>query len=93
MKKFFLCTALALSVLPFASAQKQDTCKPINLICDHLVKPLGIDNPSPRLSWMLDDSRKGARQTAYQIVVGCDSLEVMERGKYGIRERKTRMIS
>lgn len=77
MKKFFLCTALALSVLQFASAQKQDTCKPINLICDHLVKPLGIDNPNPRLSWMLDDSRKGARQTAYQIVVGCDSLEVV----------------
>ncbi|MDD3037062.1 glycoside hydrolase family 78 protein [Bacteroides sp.] len=77
MKQFILCTALALSVLQVASAQKQDVCKPVNLICDYLVKPLGIDNPNPRLSWMLDDSRKGARQTAYQVVVGCDSLEVV----------------
>ncbi|HOS94349.1 MAG TPA: rhamnosidase, partial [Armatimonadota bacterium] len=30
---------------------------------------MGLDDPSPRFSWQLDDSRRGARQTAYQILV------------------------
>ncbi|HQK95772.1 MAG TPA: family 78 glycoside hydrolase catalytic domain, partial [Armatimonadota bacterium] len=30
---------------------------------------MGLDDPSPRFSWQLDDSRRGARQTAYRILV------------------------
>lgn len=56
--------------------QAQPACAPINLKSDHLENPIGIDNPSPRLSWMLDDTRLGAKQTAYQIIVGIDSLDV-----------------
>ncbi|HEY7089762.1 MAG TPA: glycoside hydrolase family 78 protein [Tepidisphaeraceae bacterium] len=41
----------------------------INLRCEYVVNPLGIDAPRPRLSWQLNDPRRGARQTAYQIVV------------------------
>ena len=48
-----------------------------NLLCDHLPSPLGIDNPNPRLSWMMNDARNGARQTAYRLVVGTDSLNVL----------------
>ncbi|MDR1415970.1 MAG: glycoside hydrolase family 78 protein [Prevotellaceae bacterium] len=43
---------------------------------DHLRNPLGVDNPAPRLSWQMDDKRQGARQTAYRIVVGTDSMSV-----------------
>ncbi len=50
--------------------------KPVNLECEHLVSPLGIDNSKPRLSWKLDDKRNGARQSAYRIVVGTDSAAV-----------------
>ena len=53
------------------------TCFPHRLLCDYLENPLGIDNPNPRLSWQLNDSRQGAKQTAYQIWVGTDSLEVV----------------
>lgn len=46
------------------------------LRCEYLENPLGIDSPSPRFSWQLDDPRPGARQTAYRVWVGTDSLAV-----------------
>ena len=52
-------------------------CTPSQLLCDYLNRPLGIDNANPRLSWRLDDARQGAKQTAYQLWVGTDSLEVV----------------
>ena len=78
MKKIYLVTALACCALQPTLAQKQEECKPVNLHCDHLINPLGIDNANPRLSWMLDDARQGARQTAYQIIRG--NLELGEKG-------------
>src|SRR5262245_27394816 len=42
--------------------------QPTNLRCEYFVNPLGIDAPRPRLSWQLNDSARGARQTAYQVV-------------------------
>ncbi|MFT2008319.1 glycoside hydrolase family 78 protein [Pontibacter sp. 13R65] len=53
------------------------------LRAEYLVNPLGIDAPNPRLSWRLDDNRRGAAQTAYKIVVGTDSAEVSQgKGSY-----------
>lgn len=37
--------------------------------CEYRVDPLGIDVTQPRLSWEMNDPRRGARQTAYQILV------------------------
>ncbi|WP_293924218.1 alpha-L-rhamnosidase [Sphingobacterium sp. UBA6320] len=51
-------------------------CEPIGLKCEHLSNPLGIDIPNPRLTWMLKDTRQDAMQTAYQIVIGTDSIAV-----------------
>lgn len=48
----------------------------INLKTEHLVEPLGIDNTTPRLSWRLEDSRLGAKQTAYEILVGSNKRDV-----------------
>lgn len=42
---------------------------PINLTCDHARNPAGIDNPQPRLSWIIPNTNRGEAQTAYQIVV------------------------
>lgn len=42
------------------------------LRCEYLTNPLGIDVAQPRLSWVLEtanDSSRGQRQTAYQIIV------------------------
>ncbi|MEI8374560.1 MAG: glycoside hydrolase family 78 protein [Planctomycetota bacterium] len=43
-----------------------------NLRCEHLVNPLGIDTPQPRLSWTLRATpaeQRGQMQTAYQILM------------------------
>ncbi|KAA6302987.1 MAG: hypothetical protein EZS26_000882 [Candidatus Ordinivivax streblomastigis] len=50
---------------------------PVNLTTDHLENPIGIDNPKPRLSWRMDDKRQGAKSTAYRLLVGIDSLDVL----------------
>ena len=44
---------------------------------DHLETPIGIDNPAPRLSWRMDDSRQGAKQTSYRVLVDKDSMKVV----------------
>ncbi|PYU79656.1 MAG: rhamnosidase, partial [Acidobacteria bacterium] len=41
----------------------------MQLKCDALVNPLGIDSKEPMLSWQLRDDRFEARQTAYEIQV------------------------
>ena len=53
------------------------TCTPHQLLCDYLVRPLGIDIRIRSLSWRLVVARQGAKQTAYQLWVGTDSLEVV----------------
>lgn len=68
---FSLISLLSPSIL-FA----QSSPKIINLKCEYLVNPIGVDVEQPRLSWQIDDDRKGAKQTAYQIFVGTDSAEV-----------------
>ena len=40
-----------------------------NLRCEYLANPLGIDATSPRLSWVLESSQRGEKQTAYQVLV------------------------
>jgi alpha-L-rhamnosidase len=54
-----------------------ETSPPQHLRCEFLNDPLGIDCPTPRLSWWLDDGRRGAIQTAYRILVASspESLE------------------
>lgn len=46
------------------------------LRCEYLVAPLGIDVPSPRLSWQLPVNVDV--QEAYQVIVGTDSVRVAQ---------------
>lgn len=50
--------------------------QPINLKCEYLANPIGIDVSTPRLHWQMLDNRAGALQTAYQVIVGTDSVQV-----------------
>jgi alpha-L-rhamnosidase len=56
---------LALVALQTASA----ALRVEQLRCEYLDNPLGIDTPQPRLSWILGSSERGAKQSAYQILV------------------------
>ncbi|WP_300598750.1 alpha-L-rhamnosidase [Niabella sp.] len=49
--------------------------KVVNLQCEHLINPLGIDHQTPRFSWTIDDPQAGATQTSYRIVVSRETGE------------------
>jgi alpha-L-rhamnosidase len=60
-------------VLLFAMSASGQTAKPVALECESLTTPLGMDAKTPLLSWKTQDSRAGARQTAYEIQVASSS--------------------
>src|SRR6478609_429359 len=65
MKKIFVLTVLlVLSVCVYANNSID------NLQCEHLIAPIGVDNPNPRLSWQLQDIKT---QSAYQVYTAMDS--------------------
>ena len=67
---FFFCT------LPlFSFAQSFDI---IGLKTEYLVNPIGLDNPNPRFTWQMADTRIGAKQTAYRILVNTDSIALAQ---------------
>lgn len=78
--KIYLTAIMAAFILIPAIAQEKTPCIPYELRCEHLVNPLGIDNPNPRLTWKLNDSRNGAKQAAYRLFVSTDSMEVVSDG-------------
>lgn len=41
--------------------------KVTQLRCEYLINPLGIDEPGPRLSWVMESDRRGARQSAWRV--------------------------
>lgn len=55
-------------ILLFPSASRAEIV-PTDLRCEDLVRPLGVDNPAPRLSWSLHSVDRGQIQTAYQVQV------------------------
>lgn len=57
-------------------AKSQPAFKIADLQCEHLATPLGIDADQPRLSWKMEDTRQGAKQTAFQLFVDTDSAEL-----------------
>lgn len=67
-------TALLFSVgmLLTAAGVAEAACKVTDLRCEYLRNPLGTDVVKPRLSWELDTPERGARQTAYQVIVSND---------------------
>jgi alpha-L-rhamnosidase len=53
---------------------------PQKLRTDDLVTPLGLDDQTPHFAWQLNDSRQGARQSAYQLQVAT-KRELLVSGK------------
>ena len=56
-------------------ALKKSPLVPVELTCEHLIDPLGIDRPFPRLAWKFENRighDRGQSQTAWQIIVASD---------------------
>lgn len=62
----------------YSAAMQAQDCKPVKLQCEYIVNPLGIDATHPRLSWQLADTRAGATQTAFEVIVDTDSVQVSQ---------------
>lgn len=58
----------------FSCHESKNEVKFANLKCEYLVNPIGIDSPIPRFVWQLVSDKTGKSQTAYEIIVGTDSL-------------------
>jgi len=56
-------------VLAMVSKSNGSLITPLNLRCEHLENPLGVDTTQPRFSWILEGQTRGERQTAYQVIV------------------------
>lgn len=68
--------ALVLSLaLPLSAA-----LLPLDLRTEWLANPAGLDTPAPRFSWRVESAARGARQTAYRIVVA-GSEEALKSGQ------------
>ena len=75
MKRKFNFLVLTLICSSFYVANAKNGV-PIDLKCEQLRNPLGIDENHPRLSWRMEDNRQGALQQAYQLYVSTDSLSL-----------------
>ena len=60
----------------------------VHLEVDDMPRTLGIDDATPRFSWQLEDEARGARQTAYRVLVATraellteDKTDVWDTGK------------
>src|SRR5664279_1757194 len=74
-------SALIIVALLFAgnlSAANSAGSVPVQLKCESMSEPMGIDVTSPRLSWQLQDNRRGAAQTAYQIRVATSPAQLKQ---------------
>jgi len=72
---YYLMLFLFLSIVIFTSCSqmKKELEAPTNLRIEYLNNPVGIDVMQPRLFWEVSDSRRGAVQSAYQILVSSSS--------------------
>lgn len=51
------------------SKSNESPITPVNLRCEYLENPPGVDTTQPRFSWILEGPTRGEYQTAYQILV------------------------
>ena len=61
---------IAIAVLALGGcAMAADCSTPARLRCEYLENPQGIDVVQPRLSWQMQSDQRGAKQTAYRVLV------------------------
>ena len=60
---------ILLSVLLLNSPAAAQKATAVRLRVEYLERPLGLDVVKPRFSWLVTDSRRGAKQTGNQVQV------------------------
>ncbi|MBN1819121.1 MAG: family 78 glycoside hydrolase catalytic domain, partial [Prolixibacteraceae bacterium] len=67
MKKLFILTIVTIGLLSCISDLSISTV--YDLRCEYVSDPVGIDRTHPIFQWKINDNRRGAVQTAYQVIV------------------------
>jgi alpha-L-rhamnosidase len=70
----------AILILMTLSLARVAFAAPVNLRCEYLENPLGIDRIAPRLSWQSDSLERNWEQAAYEILVAGD-IESLRAGQ------------
>ena len=68
-KRIYILFLLIFSVFGCTSQKETPVPEVINLRTEYLPNPVGMDVLNPRLSWQMKKEKRGARQTAYRIIV------------------------
>lgn len=63
----------------FFKTAAQSPATTSSLKTEYLARPIGLDNPNPRFTWKMVDTRNGAAQTAFRILVSTDSSSLVQR--------------
>jgi alpha-L-rhamnosidase len=69
----FVKSLIPLAVLAGSLLAQSGPLAPTGLKCEYLTDPVGIDVVEPRLSWVLNHSDRGQKQSAYEIVVSAQA--------------------
>lgn len=89
MDRHLLFPLFGLALLAAAcSGREKSEMRVTGLRCEYLVDPVGIGEPQPRLSWVLESARRGQKQSAYRVLVsssreklGRDEGDLWDSGK------------
>jgi hypothetical protein len=65
-------------LFPVSTSVAQAPAPAEQLRCEYRVNPLGVDVPAPRLSWVMVSTDRGARQTAYRVLVASSKTLLAE---------------
>jgi alpha-L-rhamnosidase len=80
MRLAAIAVCIGMEIAACAAGARAQAASPAALRVDELVTPLGIDDAQPHFSWQIRDSRQGARQTAYRLLVA-STPELLAEGK------------
>ncbi|MDR0542592.1 MAG: family 78 glycoside hydrolase catalytic domain [Dysgonamonadaceae bacterium] len=87
--RYYLFTLCILLFISAGAANAENFISVVNLRCEYLQNPLGIDIPHPRFSWELTSEESGKKQKAYRIMVATDSLALKDNSADVWDTRKT----
>ncbi|MDF1574068.1 MAG: glycoside hydrolase family 78 protein [Bacteroidales bacterium] len=73
----FLLSSLFLMAAPAVSAQLQVTSP----TTDYKTNPIGMDNPAPQLSWIIQSDQNNTMQESYEIHAALDPADLAKKGK------------
>lgn len=76
---FFIFLFLLICSIMFGCTENENSSKLRDLKVEYLTNPLGLDEKTPRFSWIYDDEVRGATQSAYRIIIS-EKHENLENG-------------